>query len=91
MRKINQLRHGLWPDSRTPANLRFELTPAARERAKAAIEELGKAYVFVNLDRDGQARFHRTKPLSNTAYILIERGGDLIDSYLIERSTAHEP
>jgi hypothetical protein len=88
MRKTKaQLRHGLWPDSRTPANLTFELTPAARERAKAAIKELGKACAFVNLDRDGKARFHITKPLPSAAYLLIERCGDLIESYLIERAT----
>jgi hypothetical protein len=82
------LRFGLWPDGRAPTSQPAELTNAARRTAATAIEELNKLGVTAELDKAGKAHFRSTRILPPAARLLIERQGDLIESFLIERAIA---
>ena len=62
-----------------------ELTVAARRAAQAALEELNRLGVAVELDKAGKAHFRTTRILPPAARLMIERQGDLIEAYLIER------
>jgi hypothetical protein len=84
----SQLRFGLWPDSSASMNQPPELTVAARRAAVSALEELGKLGVTVELDKAGKAHFHATRIPPSAARLTIERQGDLIEAYLIERAIA---
>jgi hypothetical protein len=81
----SQLRYGQWPDSPAPAHHPVGLTVAARRLAEAALEELGRFGVAVTLDKTGRAHFRPTYSPSRAARLAIERHGDLIEAYLIER------
>ena len=88
MAKIkSQLRFGMWPESREPAHHRASLTVAARRLAESVLEDLGKLGVDVTLE-DGKARFRPPRGIS-LALIgpVIERHGDLIEAYLLERAS----
>jgi hypothetical protein len=85
----SQLRYvGQWPDDPAPANHPAELTVAARRLAAAALEELNRLGVSVELDKAGKAHFHAMRIPPPAARLTIERQGDLIETYLIERAIA---
>ena len=65
-----------------------ELTVAARRMAASALEELSRLGVTVELDKAGKAHFHATRIPPPAARLTIERQGDLIEAYLIERAIA---
>ena len=77
-----------WPDGRASADPPAELTSAARCLAASALEELNRLSVAVTLDGAGKAHFHATRIPSPAARLMIERQGDLIETYLIERAIA---
>jgi hypothetical protein len=84
-----QLRYfGQWPDGPASTNQPAELTVAARRVAAAALEELNRLGVTVELDKAGKAHFHATRIPPPAARLTIERQGDLIEAYLIERAIA---
>ena len=86
MRTRSQLRHvGQWPDGSAPMPHPLELTVAAKRLAANVIEELAKSGVSVTLDKAGRVLFHRVRTPSRYTRAAIERWGDLIESYLIER------
>ena len=82
----SQLRYGQWPESREPAHHHVGLTVAARRLAASVLEELGRLGVVATLDDEGRARFRATRTASREAKLMIERHGDLIEAYLIERA-----
>ena len=83
-----QLRYGLWPTGQAPMRQSAELTGAARRLAAAAVEELGKLGVTVTLSESGRAHFSGGRFAPPAARLTIERQGDLIEAYLIERAIA---
>jgi hypothetical protein len=85
MRTRSQLRFGLWPHSPIRAHHSIGLTVAARRLAEAALEELGRLGVVATLDQTGRAHFRATYTPLRAARLAIERHGDLIEAYLIER------
>jgi hypothetical protein len=64
--------------------------PGSRPRrlAEAALEELNRLGVTVELNKTGKAHFHATRIPPPVARLTIERQGDLIEAYLIERAIA---
>ena len=90
MKTKSQLRHfGYWPDrAASTVNQPAELTAAARRMALPALEELNPFGVTVELDKAGKAHFHATRIPPPAARLTIERQGDLIEAYLIERAIA---
>jgi hypothetical protein len=78
---------GKWPDSRAPAHHPIGLTVAARRLAEAALEELGRLGVVATLDKTGRAHFRAAYSPSRVARLAIERHGDLIEAYLLDRAT----
>ena len=87
MRTRSQLKFvGYWPDGSAPMNYPAELTVAARRLAVSAIEELGRFGVVVWLDRTGRAHFRAAGIPSRDARLMIEKHGDLIETYLVERA-----
>ena len=83
-----QLRYDYWPDGSAPMNYPAELTVAAKRLAASALEGLNRLGVAVGLDKAGKAYFHATRIPPPTARLTIERQGDLIEAYLIERAIA---
>ena len=77
---------GMWPDSPTPAQDHVGLTGAARHLAESVLEDLGKLGIAVTLDETGRAHFRATRAIPPAAKLAIERHGDLIEPYLIERA-----
>ena len=71
-----------------PAHQPAELTVAARRLAASALEELNRLGVTVELDKAGKAHFRATRIPPPAARLTIERQGDLIEAYLIERAIA---
>jgi hypothetical protein len=53
-----------------------------------ALEDLGRFGVVVTPDEEGKARFRATRAIPPAAKLAIERHGDLIEAYLIERAIA---
>ena len=88
MRIRAQLHDGLWPESRATAHHPSELTVAAKRLAASALEGLNRLGVTVGLDKAGKASFHATRIPPPAARLTIERQGDLIEAYLIERAIA---
>jgi hypothetical protein len=85
----SQLRYiGPGPDGLVPTNHPAELTVAARRIAMSALEELNRLGVDVALDEAGKAHFRATRIPPSAARLTIERQGDLIEAYLIERAIA---
>jgi hypothetical protein len=84
----SQLRFGQGPDSPAPGRLQPELTVAARRLAAAALEELGKLGVTVTLSESGRAHLSGGRFAPPAAGLTIERKGNLIEAYLIERAIA---
>jgi hypothetical protein len=85
----SQLRYvGQWPDGRAPPGQPAELTVAARRMAASALEELNRLGVTAELDRAGKAHFRSVRIPPPAARSMIERQGDLIEAYLIERAIA---
>ena len=56
--------------------------------AMSALEELNRLGVTVELDKAGKAHFRATRIPPPAARLTIERQGDLIETYLIERAIA---
>jgi hypothetical protein len=81
----SQLRYGQWPDSPTALHQPAELTVAARRMALGAREELARLGVAVMLDEAKRAHFRSVRILPLAARLTIERQGDLIEAYLVER------
>jgi hypothetical protein len=79
---------GYWPDGSAPAHHPPELTVAARRLAAAALEELGKLGVTVALGESGRTHFSGGRFAPPAAMRMIERQGDLIEAFLIERAIA---
>jgi hypothetical protein len=85
----SQMRYvGQWPDGYGPSNHPAELTVAARRLAASALEELNRLGVTVELDKAGRAHFRAKRIPPPAARLTIERQGDLIETYLIERKVA---
>jgi hypothetical protein len=56
--------------------------------AATALEELRRLGVTAELDETGKARFRSVRIPPPAARLTIERQGDLIEAYLIERAIA---
>jgi hypothetical protein len=79
-RTRSQLRYvGQWPDGLASINQPAELTVAAQRMAEAALAELSKAV---------KAHFRSVRIPPPAARLTIDRQGDLIGAYLIERAIA---
>ena len=88
-RAKSQLRYcGYWLDGPAPMNHPAELTVAARRLAMSALEDLNRLGITVELDKAGRAHFRSVRIPSRDARLAIERQGDLIETYLIERAIA---
>jgi hypothetical protein len=84
MSKIkSQLKYGLLSDGSTPEPAR--LTRAARDLAASALAELDRLGVTVELDKSNRAHFHGAGIASSAVRRMIERHGDLIETFLAER------
>jgi hypothetical protein len=53
--------------------------------AAAALEELNRLGVSVKLDTVARVRFNATRIPSRDMRLMIERHGDLVEAYLVER------
>ena len=85
----SQLRFGLWPESKERERHDGGLTVAARRLAETVLEDLGKLGITVTLDDAGKARFRTPRGISPALVgPVIERHGDLIEAYLIDRDKA---
>jgi hypothetical protein len=85
----SQMRYvGQWPDGYGPSNHPAELTVAARRAAATALEELNRLGVGVEVDKAGKVHFRSVRVPPPAARLTIERQGDLIEAYLIERAIA---
>jgi hypothetical protein len=84
----SQLRYGQWPDTPASAHHPAGLTVAAQRLAATALEGLNRLGVTVGLDKAGEAYFHATRIPPPAARLTIERQGELIEAYLIERAIA---
>jgi hypothetical protein len=82
----SQLRYGQWPDSPASAHHPAGLTVAAQRLAATALAELNRPGVTVELDKAGKAHFRSVRIPPPAARLMIERQGDLIEAYLIERA-----
>jgi hypothetical protein len=83
MSKIkSQLKYGLLSDGSTPEPAR--LTRAARDLAASALAELDRLGVAVTLET-GRARFRGAGLASSDVRRMIERHGDLIEAFLVDR------
>ena len=81
----SQLKYvGQWPDGSVSAH-QPELTVAARRLAESVLDDLSRSSVVVTLDKSGRAHFRSTYTPSRDARRMIERHGDLIESFLLER------
>jgi hypothetical protein len=86
-RTKSQLRFvGLRPDSSAPMNQPPELTVVGRRMAVSALDGLNGLGVAVELDKAGRAHFRSVRIAPPAARLMIERQGDLIEAYLIERA-----
>ena len=81
-----QLRYGYWPDGSAPDELSSRAHRRGERLAASALEGLNRLGVNVALDKAGKAYFHATRIPSPTARLTIERQGDLIEAYLVERA-----
>ena len=84
----SQLRYGRWLDSPVPMHHPPELTIAAQRLGMSALAELNRLGVTVTLDEAGRAHFRSVKVPPPAEGLTIERQGDLIEAYLIERAIA---
>jgi hypothetical protein len=84
-----QLRYfGQWSDGPASTNQPAEFTVAARRMAATALDQLSRLGVAVELDQAGKPHFHAARIPPPGARLTIERQGDLIEAYLIERAIA---
>jgi hypothetical protein len=74
--------------ARLPRIIRPSLRPRRGAWPQPRSEELNRLGVTVELDKAGKAHFHATRIPRPAARLTIERQGDLIEAYLIERAIA---
>jgi hypothetical protein len=85
----SQLRYvGQWPDGPASTNQSAEPTVAARRMAEAAIAKLNRFGATAVLDEADRAHLRSARILPSAARLTIERQGDLIEAYLIDRTIA---